>query len=158
MSERGEASLNPMSLTQKEADEIKRSLVEETAKPKLEIKEMALNEGPKKGDLIEAGRWLKKMGHVKMNPNDTKTRNAYALVQKGKFVLAQVVSEDKADTVVNYDGKMTAFKRIKIDKKVRFDEDRITVFPAPFWEKATKKNLFLGTIKREQDENPFEDK
>ena len=118
---------------------------------------MPLHEGWKKGDLIEAGRWLKKMGHVTMRPGE-KPRNAVALVKKGKFVLALVVEDhDEADTVVNYDESITAFKRIDLQTKVKYDEDRITVFPADFWKKATTKNLFLGNLKRNQDDDPFED-
>ncbi len=118
---------------------------------------MPLHEGLKTGQDIEAGRWLKKMGHVKMNPNDTKSRNAYALVKKGKFVITQVVDDhDKADTVVNYDGALTGFNRITLETIVKYDKDRITVFPIDFWKKATTKNLFLGTIKRNDDDNPFD--
>lgn len=116
---------------------------------------MPLHEGWKKGDLIPAGKWLKKMGHVSMRPEE-KPRNAYALVKKGKFVLAQIVPDDQADTIVNYDKKLRGFKRITLETMVKFDEDRITVFSKEFWHKATNKNLFLGMIKKDDDENPFD--
>ena len=107
----------------------------------------------KPGDEITVEKWLKKMGHVKMKQEDTKGRNALALVRKGKFIAALKCSEDSADTVVNYNGELTPFKRVKLDTTVKFLEDIVAVFPKAFWKKATNTNLFLGMLGKDLEKD-----
>lgn len=106
---------------------------------------------PKRGDKITVGKWLKKMGHIPVEP-EGKPRNAFALCKKGKFIPVITCTVEEADAVVGDANKPQAFKRVYLDTEVEFGVTNVNIFKAEVWKKATTHNLFIGALKRYQEE------
>ena len=99
----------------------------------------------KKGDKVTVRKWLKKLGKIPVE-HGGKLRNALALCQKGKLIVAIRCEGEEAETIVNDEGKLVPYKRISLDAEVKFAESMIEVFPIDLWKKATTKNLFMGML------------